>query len=410
MLSTERLQSTPSPATSPRIDHALAEQSLLELTRENDRLYFPRIQTGVLTQLFRNADRRELPGILWQAADVMELPAKILNLDGKPVPLPGVYGSVMNVSDCFTGQDAETLGRNLTLASFCWGSAKDGLVPLKNGAERGGSTPFNDFALGFQLASYYAQRRQTGEVTGIKPAPDFWIGNSAARDKENPTGANFYLAHLEGGVIAIVTGLRAFSRVKEHIVGDVWKINIGQVIEAYSGEADRGTHFRSRYLEPAAALFAKGVDILDERVRRSEIPEPPANFISPERIQTSVGHIDSFGNIKFALLRGELERAGWMPGTSLQVTLNGQTHPAALNGKIADGEKQLILVAGSTWHTPPGTKEGAKPDGFVDMFLNKDRAAELFRNLEKNPHTGGLPVAGDYVVITRRVEAEWYGD
>jgi S-adenosyl-L-methionine hydrolase (adenosine-forming) len=103
---------------------------------------------------------------------------------------------------------------------------------------------------------------------------------------------------------------------------------------------------------PAAAhvtlgltLAELGPPIAPDALVRLEIPNPE---VAPSRLRATVLAVDRFGNISLNLARSDLEAAGLVPGTRVEVTARGQRYFAVVARTFADAPRgELILYEDS---------------------------------------------------------------
>jgi len=103
---------------------------------------------------------------------------------------------------------------------------------------------------------------------------------------------------------------------------------------------------------PAAAhvvlglpLAELGPPIAPDALVRLEIPDPE---VAPSRLRATVLAVDRFGNISLNLSRSDLETAGLVPGTRVELTARGQRYFAVVARTFADAPRgELILYEDS---------------------------------------------------------------
>jgi S-adenosyl-L-methionine hydrolase (adenosine-forming) len=103
---------------------------------------------------------------------------------------------------------------------------------------------------------------------------------------------------------------------------------------------------------PAAAHITLGLPLAElgppiaaDALVRLEVPDPE---VAPSRLRATVLAVDRFGNISLNLSRGDLEKAGLVPGTRVEVTARGQRYFAVVARTFADAPRgELILYEDS---------------------------------------------------------------
>jgi S-adenosyl-L-methionine hydrolase (adenosine-forming) len=103
---------------------------------------------------------------------------------------------------------------------------------------------------------------------------------------------------------------------------------------------------------PAAAHITLGLPLAElgppiaaDALVRLEVPDPE---VAPSRLRATVLAVDRFGNISLNLSRGDLEKAGLVPGTRVAVTARGQRYFAVVARTFADASRgELILYEDS---------------------------------------------------------------
>jgi len=103
---------------------------------------------------------------------------------------------------------------------------------------------------------------------------------------------------------------------------------------------------------PAAAHVALGLPLAElgppiapDALVRLEIPNPE---VAPSRLRATVLAVDRFGNISLNLSRSDLETAGLVPGTRVELTARGQRYFAVVARTFADAPRgELILYEDS---------------------------------------------------------------
>lgn len=363
---------------------------------------FPDVQNlGDMALLIAKSSKDDLRKTLLAVAERLGMPASVIFDHGRPIAVPGIWGQMVNYSDCLA--DPIGFARAQTLDGLCFGQANGGVtslsgrVPLVAGHSTRGTPPLNIHDVAFTLASTFFERQSAKPNAQSIEFPLLFIGNAAKRDGTVPTGAPFILAQLEGGLTAVVSGLDALSYVREHIVGDaVWKIDIDSVIRHFSDGKDGDTHFRSRYLGAAAWSWMMGLNVLGESIQTTSIPKYEVK-IADGSVTTHLAHVDGMENMKLYVTRRQLEEAGlW--GEDLSITINGITQTVHASNSIAKGEHRgIVYTSGSSWVETPN------PDinRLVDLFVTMGCAVRRFHDpaLTTHEHSSGLPMAGDRVII-----------
>lgn len=131
-------------------------------------------------------------------------------------------------------------------------------------------------------------------------------------------------------------------------IADAWELaNPFYALEFVS----RTFHGRDIFA-PAAAHLAAGVPpaelgppIDPDALVRLDLPEP---VVHGNAVDTIALYVDSFGNIALNLTRDDIERAGVVPGTRLELDVAGERYYAVLARTFADaGPGDVILYEDS---------------------------------------------------------------
>ncbi len=99
---------------------------------------------------------------------------------------------------------------------------------------------------------------------------------------------------------------------------------------------------------PAAAHLVKGLDIAKlgppidpDALARLELPKP--RFVDGN-VDATVISVDSFGNVALNLTRSELEQAGIVPGTRVELELEGMRYYAIAARTFADARSGDVIL------------------------------------------------------------------
>lgn len=117
---------------------------------------------------------------------------------------------------------------------------------------------------------------------------------------------------------------------------------------AYALETISRTFHGRDLFAPAAAHLANGVPLdelgppLDaEALVRLDLPQ--ATF-SSDRIDATMLYVDSFGNIALNLTRDDVEKAGVVPGTTVELVLAGEAYYAVMARTFADARPGDVIL------------------------------------------------------------------
>jgi S-adenosylmethionine hydrolase len=99
---------------------------------------------------------------------------------------------------------------------------------------------------------------------------------------------------------------------------------------------------------PAAAHLANGVPLAElgppldpDALVRLDLPEPR---FSTDRIDATMLYVDSFGNIALNLTREDVERAGLVPGSRLELDLAGEGYFAVMARTFVDARPGDVIL------------------------------------------------------------------
>jgi S-adenosyl-L-methionine hydrolase (adenosine-forming) len=116
----------------------------------------------------------------------------------------------------------------------------------------------------------------------------------------------------------------------------------------YALESVSRTFHGRDLFSPAAAHLALGVPLADlgppidpDALARIELPQPE---IGQTRIRCTVLSIDRFGNVQLNIDRSQLEQAGVVPGTRLEVELGTERYYVVAARTFADARRGDIIL------------------------------------------------------------------
>jgi S-adenosylmethionine hydrolase len=119
---------------------------------------------------------------------------------------------------------------------------------------------------------------------------------------------------------------------------------------------------------PAAAHLALGVELADvgppvapDALVRLDLPEPE---LGADRIGAVVLDVDRYGNMQLNVTRGELERAGVLPGTRLELEFQGERYYATAVRTFADARPGDIVLYEDSYRN-------------IAVAINRGNAAEM---------------------------------
>jgi S-adenosyl-L-methionine hydrolase (adenosine-forming) len=117
---------------------------------------------------------------------------------------------------------------------------------------------------------------------------------------------------------------------------------------AYALESVSRTFHGRDLFSPAAAHVALGVPLADlgppiavDALARLDIPQPE---VGTTRIRAKIVSIDRFGNIQLNVNRNDLERVDVVPGTRVEVELDGERYYAVAARTFADARAGDIIL------------------------------------------------------------------
>jgi S-adenosylmethionine hydrolase len=117
---------------------------------------------------------------------------------------------------------------------------------------------------------------------------------------------------------------------------------------AYALESVSRTFHGRDLFSPAAAHLALGADLADlgppiasDALARLDLPQPD---VGTTRIRATIVSIDRFGNIQLNVDRSHLERVSVVPGTRVEVELDGERYYAVSARTFADARAGDIIL------------------------------------------------------------------
>jgi S-adenosyl-L-methionine hydrolase (adenosine-forming) len=117
---------------------------------------------------------------------------------------------------------------------------------------------------------------------------------------------------------------------------------------AYALETISRTFHGRDLFAPAAAHLANGVPLSDlgppldpEALVSLDLPQPT---LSEERIEATMLYVDSFGNIALNLTRDDMEQAGVVPGSRVELELAGERYYAVMARTFADARPGDVIL------------------------------------------------------------------
>jgi len=117
---------------------------------------------------------------------------------------------------------------------------------------------------------------------------------------------------------------------------------------AYALETISRTFHGRDLFAPAAAHLANGVPIAElgppldpDALVRLDLPEPR---FAGDRIDATMLYVDSFGNIALNLTREDVERAGLVPGSRVELDLAGERYFAVVARTFADARPGDVIL------------------------------------------------------------------
>jgi S-adenosyl-L-methionine hydrolase (adenosine-forming) len=120
---------------------------------------------------------------------------------------------------------------------------------------------------------------------------------------------------------------------------------------------------------PAAAHLAKGVKLADlgppltpDALVRLDLPRPD---IGTTRIRATILYVDAFGNIQLNLAREDVEQAGVVPGTRLELELRRERYYAVAARTFADARPGDIILYEDAYRN-------------ISVAINRGSAADMF--------------------------------
>lgn len=214
-------------------------------------------------------------------------------------------------------------------------------------------------AVGFVTAQYAYAPNEGRMVIYGNAAPR----RDTSKAKTNNQDQGIKYAKLKNGVEIInVNSESAFGFVKQDIV-EFKNINC----------PDSGSQFRSRDFFPERVAHIVNNDYSDlmEDLDIAAIPEIPNNLIA---------WTDGFGNMKTTMRKSDLDKAGFTPGQSVQVILNGvsMTGVVATGGFSVDRGVLAVNIGSSGYEDP-----------FVELFLRVHQMSEKTAAVRFDYPTGG---------------------
>jgi S-adenosylmethionine hydrolase len=138
---------------------------------------------------------------------------------------------------------------------------------------------------------------------------------------------------------------------------------------AYALEPVSRTFHGRDLFSPAAAHLARGADLAElgpplavDALVRLDVPEPE---LGAHRIRATVLYIDAFGNIQLNLTRANLEQAGVVPGTRVELQYEGQRYYAVAARTFSDARPGDLILYEDAYRN-------------VAVAMNRGNAAEMF--------------------------------
>jgi S-adenosylmethionine hydrolase len=120
---------------------------------------------------------------------------------------------------------------------------------------------------------------------------------------------------------------------------------------------------------PAAAHLALGLELAElgppvdpEALVRLDVPKPE---LGAHRIRAAVLYIDGFGNMQLNLTREDLERAGVVPGTRVELQYAGQRYYAIAARTFGDARPGDLILYEDAYRN-------------VAVAMNRGNAGEMF--------------------------------
>ena len=145
---------------------------------------------------------------------------------------------------------------------------------------------------------------------------------------------------------------------------------------AYALETISRTFHGRDLFAPAAAHLANGVPFeelgppLDpEALVRLDLPEPS---FSDDRIDATMLYVDSFGNIALNLTRDDVERAGLVPGSRVELDLAGQGYYAVMARTFADARPGDVILYEDSYRN-------------MSVAINRGSAASMLHAMPGRP-------------------------
>lgn len=193
---------------------------------------------------------------------------------------------------------------------------------------------FDTISTGFALSQLGSQSET------LRPKDTIIYANCAPRKdrkeaRTNNEGEGLLLGILKSGVkVVVVNSGYSLSFVRNDLA-ELWTLNVDSA----------GSQFRSRDNFPRlVGQVARGEEgFLGERLDPSEvIPEPP---------ESSIGYIDSFGNLKTTIRHGDAEVANLNPGQRITIEISGvQMTATVAAGSFNVQEGDIAFAPGSSGH------------------------------------------------------------
>lgn len=193
---------------------------------------------------------------------------------------------------------------------------------------------FDTISTGFVLSQLGSQSES------LRPKDTIIYANCAPRKdrreaRTNNEGEGLLLGILKSGVkVVVVNSGYSLSFVREDLA-ELWTLNVDA----------GGSQFRSRDNFPRlVGQVARGEEgFLGERLNPLEvIPEPP---------QSSIGYVDSFGNLKTTIRHGDPEVTGLAAGQRITIEIGGvQMTATVAAGSFNVQEGDIAFAPGSSGH------------------------------------------------------------
>ena len=142
------------------------------------------------------------------------------------------------------------------------------------------------------------------------------------------------------------------------------------------------------YALPFAAPLASGVPLSElgppidpDALVRLDLPQPR---FTPERIDATMLYVDSFGNIALNLTREDVEQAGVVPGSRVELELAGERYFAVTARTFADARAGDVILYEDSYRN-------------MSVAINRGNAASMLHAAPGRPI--GIRVLGPAAVL-----------